>query len=109
MSNHSPDYDAEMTAKIKEMREDTRARGEELGATQRFPRGKATQKDEGEIRFAVANDGKIVVIDFGRKPITWVGMPPDGARDLARLLVSHAEKVEHAEAKAVMEPGKRKG
>lgn len=44
-----------------------------LGATGKFPRGKARPGDEGELRAAVAVRGATVMIDFG-KPIAWLAM-----------------------------------
>lgn len=61
----------------------------ELGATNKFPQGKLTENDEGEITMAVAvQDGK-VVIDFGQ-PTAWVGMDPQQASDLATLILKNA-------------------
>jgi hypothetical protein len=60
-----------------------------LGATHRFPEGKLTKDDEGEIRVAIGQkDGK-VVIDFG-KPTAWIGFTPEQADDIAKLLHEHA-------------------
>ena len=81
MSNHSqvpPDPDF-----LKRM-------GFKLGATGRFPEGKLTEHDEGEIQFAIAHkDGK-VLIQFG-KPVAWLGMTPGQAKDLAESLTKHAQ------------------
>jgi hypothetical protein len=62
----------------------------QLGATGKYPEGKLTPKDEGEIKFVVVTtDGK-VVINFGT-PITWIGFSPQQARELAETIrrISH--------------------
>lgn len=59
---------------------------EPLGSTGTFPQGKLAPDDEGGLRMAVGEkDGKIV-IDFG-KQVSWIGLSPKDARDLARLLL----------------------
>lgn len=63
----------------------------ELGPTHRFPEGKFTEHDEGEIQFAVyAKDGK-VVINFGSR-ISWMATTPDQAITMGRALIKHARK-----------------
>ncbi len=66
--------------------------GEKMGATGLFPDGHFSEFDEGEIQFGVAHfDGKIVV-NFG-KPVAWLGMSTDQAKDLARLLLKLANPI----------------
>lgn len=64
---------------------------EKLGATGRYPEGKLTGDDEGEIKMAIASAPGKVVLDFG-KPVKWVGFNPGQARELGELLLHHAEK-----------------
>lgn len=65
---------------------------EKLGATGLYPEGPLGELDEGEIRFGVAHhDGKIL-INFG-KPVAWLGMSTDQAKDLARLLLKLANPI----------------
>lgn len=66
-----------------------------LGATGRFPRGKAAPDDEGELSLLLASDvtAGVVRIEFG-KPITWLALPPAQARQLAVLLLEHATALE---------------
>lgn len=64
-----------------------------LGATRQHPEGKLNANDEGELRFGIANDGTHIIINFAT-PVTWLGLGPVDARDLAKLLISHAEAVE---------------
>lgn len=61
-----------------------------LGATGRFPEGKLTQDDEGEIAIAIgaAPDGT-VVMDFG-KPTAWIGFKKAQAIEIADTLRKHA-------------------
>jgi len=74
----------------------------DLGATGRFPEGKIHDSDEGEIRFAVGSKDGNVIIEFG-KPVAWLGLPPDLARELAVLLTKHADALDHATALAALE------
>lgn len=70
----------------------SRFRRLKLGATGEFPQGKINRTDEGAIRLAVGHtaDG-LVRVKFG-KPVAWLAMDPDDARELARLLISHADQ-----------------
>lgn len=62
-----------------------------LGATGAFPQGRINRHDEGELRMAVSNDGALVRLDFG-KPVEWLGLPPNEAKELAALLMQHAAR-----------------
>ena len=66
-----------------------------LGATERFPYGKISEHDEGELRFALATDhgNGIVRIEFG-KPVAWLGLPSGVARQLAAMLVEKADELD---------------
>lgn len=64
-----------------------------LGATGRFPAGKLTPDDEGEIRIAIGSREGKVVIDFG-KPTAWIGFDPTQARDIAACLIKHADEID---------------
>lgn len=68
---------------------------EPLGATGRYPEGRYTDRDEGEIRFAVAADrqAKKVLIDFG-KSVRSLGMTQAQARSLAQLLLAKADALD---------------
>jgi hypothetical protein len=61
----------------------------------KYPRGKLNEDDEGELQFAIGADTKegVVIISFG-KNVSWLGMPPELARDLARLLNQKADEVD---------------
>lgn len=95
MSNHSNDQDPQMAKAFAELINDrlTAAPDGRVGPTGNFPRGKLTEKDEGEIGIRVAAVNQTVVIDFG-KPTAWIGFPPDDARALAASLVKYADEIE---------------
>lgn len=61
----------------------------DLGATGKFPDGKLTDSDEGEIRVAIALAEDRVVMNFG-KPIEWIGFTKDQAKQIAISLQSKA-------------------
>lgn len=64
-----------------------------LGPTGRFPGGKLTANDEGEIRLAVGSlEGK-VVLNFGT-PIASLGMTPGQALSLGHSLVRQAREIQ---------------
>jgi hypothetical protein len=60
----------------------------EFGATGRFPEGKITEDDEGELKLGIAYDpySKNVIIRFG-KPVAWTGMPVNNAREFAMAIL----------------------
>lgn len=66
-----------------------------LGATGRFPYGKADETDEGELQIALAADhgAGIVRIAFGT-PTAWLGLPSGQARGLAAQLIAKADELD---------------
>ena len=92
LSNHSQDDDLPDFLREKLLPESLR---KQLGATGRFPLGKLTPDDEGEIQFAVAADPqtKTVILDFG-KPIVWLGLPRGDAKKLAEMLMEKIKELE---------------
>lgn len=74
-------------------------KGFRLGATGRFPFGKADQHDEGEIRLALASDhaNSIVRVEFG-EPVAWIGLPAKQAREFAALLMDKADALDRRKA-----------
>lgn len=62
-----------------------------LGATGKFPHGKLSRSDEGELTMAVAYDPTtdIIRVEFG-KPVAWLGLKKEGAIAMARALLKHA-------------------
>lgn len=63
-----------------------------LGATNRHPRGKVTQDDEGELKLAVYHKDGTVFVDFG-KQTAWIGLDAATAHQLADLIHAHAREV----------------
>lgn len=97
MSNHGI-YDQELPPELKRLLEKSLISRPDamrllypdraaLGATGRFPLGKLTSDDEGELKFALAADPqtKTIIFDFG-KPIAWFAMPRSDAEALLQLL-----------------------
>jgi len=64
-----------------------------MGATGKFPGGKLTSTDEGEIAFGVSAYKGKVVVNFG-KSIASIGFSPEQAREFALLLRQHANDIE---------------
>jgi hypothetical protein len=62
------------------------------GPTGDYPRGKIDDTDEGGLQIAVGAYKDVVRVDFG-KPTAWVGLPPEQAFELARLLTKHAAEI----------------
>ena len=63
-----------------------------LGPTGEFPHGKLTKDDEGQIQFSIGRKDDRVVMDFG-KPVRWIGMAADDAREVGKALIKHAKKI----------------
>lgn len=64
-----------------------------LGPTGKFPQGKISPADEGELQLGVTVHKGNVIISFG-KPIAWLGMPPKETRQFANALLSHANQIQ---------------
>jgi len=62
-----------------------------LGPTGKFPEGKLTETDEGEIKIAIGNKNGKVIIDFG-SPVTWIGFTPEQAEEIANILKKNADE-----------------
>jgi len=67
----------------------------EIGATGEFPQGKLTASDKGELGIKVFSIPGKIVVEFGTQ-ITWIGMDPEQARNLADSLRRHADAAERA-------------
>lgn len=67
-----------------------------LGATMKYPRGKLHESDEGELQMGVTVKLGTVILAFGT-PTAWIGMPPQQARELARLLIERADEAAKAQ------------
>lgn len=62
-----------------------------LGATGKFPEGKLTEQDEGEIKIGVTSKDDKIIIAFGKK-VNWVGLTKEQAADFAELLLKHSKQ-----------------
>lgn len=63
-----------------------------LGATGIYPQGKPfNSSDKGELKSALVKDGNNIFIIFG-KPVEWLMLTKDGARDLGTRLVNFANE-----------------
>lgn len=69
-----------------------------FGGTGRFPLGKVSQSDEGEIQFGVAADPvkNKVVLNFGQ-PTAWIGFDAEQAEQLAESLLAKARMLRDAQ------------
>jgi hypothetical protein len=65
-----------------------------LGASGKFPRGKISKDDEGELRMAVRAfpEKGIVALDFG-KQVSWLGLDKAVAIQLGHALIAEAGKL----------------
>lgn len=68
---------------------------DKLGPTGRFPGGKLTENDEGELKFAVGQLAGKVVVNFG-SPVASLGMSLEEARQLALALRRQANAIERS-------------
>lgn len=76
-----------------------------IGSTGRFPLGKLSESDEGELQFGIAADPvkNKVVINFG-KPVAWIGFTAEQAEQIAESLLEKARLIRGAqEAKSFEE------
>lgn len=96
MSNHSDHpFDSPIPESIR------RALEEPLrGNTGRFPQGKLTPHDEGEIQFAIGVKDHKVCLDFGT-PCKWIGLEPQQAMELAQSLVKQAREAARGTGKTL--------
>ena len=58
-----------------------------MGATNKFPQGKLQVDDDGELGFAVAVFESKVIMSFGNKPVSWIGLDKEQAKNLAELIL----------------------
>lgn len=88
---------AEAEAKLRKAvaghQEGIQGLGKPIGPTGKFPEGKLTPHDEGQVQFMVGHtkDKRKVVLDFGN-PISWIGMSAQEAFGLSKMLRKHAKK-----------------
>jgi hypothetical protein len=59
----------------------------------RFPRGRLSADDNGELSILVGVKDGTVIIDFGGRPVTWLGMGYEQAKEFALLIARRAEEI----------------
>ncbi len=66
----------------------------DLGPTGKFPKGKLSEHDDGELKVAMGLDKENdrIIIDFGTK-ISWIGLSAEEAEMLAISLLSNIKKM----------------
>jgi hypothetical protein len=67
-----------------------------FGATGKFPHGKITPQDEGELNFGIGRDKHYIHINFG-KPVIWFSMTPEDALKVASSIVEHAMAIKRGQ------------
>lgn len=82
--HHSQEMDDFISKKLSEMLD--------LGATGRFPEGRLTPEDEGELRMGVTTEREKIILAFG-KPVAWIGFSVEQARKVANALYDRANEV----------------
>jgi hypothetical protein len=95
MAHHSNDAD---DTYIRELFKNAIPLASPFGGTGRFPLGKLSQSDEGEIQFGVAADPvkNKVVLNFGQ-PTAWIGFDAEQAEQLAESLLTKARLLRDAQ------------
>jgi hypothetical protein len=59
----------------------------------KYPEGKLTENDEGELDFKIGVREGRVIMNWG-KPVQWIGLRPVDARAMAASLIKNAEEAE---------------
>ena len=90
MAHHGKQDDAALRAMLESL--ETTDISDRLGPTDRFPEGKLSESDEGELQFAVGVEKGKVVIHFG-EPTMWIGLTPQQAADLAASIIQKARTI----------------
>lgn len=63
-----------------------------LGATGKFPQGKLTPSDEGELKFTIGIKDNKVIINFGT-PVAWFGLDKNAAVELGQTIIDKAKEL----------------
>ena len=56
-------------------------------------RPKINENDDGPLALAIGHKDGVVVINFGKR-VTWIGLPPKEAQELATLILRNAAEAE---------------
>lgn len=101
MAHHSTDADDQY---IRELFKTAIPLSAPFGGTGRFPLGRLSKSDEGEIQFGIAADTvkNKVVINFG-EPTAWIGFSAEQAEQLADSLLGKAKELRAARQMASFE------
>jgi hypothetical protein len=59
--------------------------------TDRYPRGKLSHDDEGQLPIKIGVKDRTVIIDFG-KEVAWIGMSGDQAAEFAMMILKRARE-----------------
>lgn len=62
------------------------------GPTSKFPDGKLSREDRGEVTIAIRDNEGVIVIDFGTE-LSWMGMLLEQAKEFGEALIARANKV----------------
>jgi len=65
----------------------------EIGPTGEHPDGKISKDDDGELAVGFTVSDGNVIMKFG-KPIEWIGLPPENARQFAMQLLRMAGRID---------------
>jgi len=65
---------------------------EQAGATGNFPKGKLCEDDQGELNMRFSIKDNILIINFGEKPVQWIGLDKQGIKEvITRLLEGYTK------------------
>ncbi len=97
MAQSNPQQQAEQRRESQANIESMIKRYEQQGsgnAPREYPSGRVSPDDDGALAFAIGSDPEtgIVRIDFN-KHVSWLGMEPQQAVELAQMLIKHARAV----------------
>jgi hypothetical protein len=95
MAHHSNDAD---DTYIRDLFKNAIPLAAPLGSTGRFPQGKLSQSDEGEIQFGIAAYPvkNKVFMNFGQ-PTAWIGFTAEQAEQIAESLLEKARLIRDAQ------------
>lgn len=66
---------------------------QKLGSTNKYPDGCIDPSDSGEIKFGCTlHDGKLI-LNFGEKPVKWIGFTKEEAINLGEYLIKKASEL----------------
>lgn len=66
-----------------------------IGPTGKYPDGKISQKDEGELGIGVVDYKGCVLLVFGKK-IAWLALRPDQAQLIGKGLIDRAVRIKNS-------------